>query len=139
MIKHIFGEFPDWAKLENPLLRYEVARKRPENTTRTRIMWTAGWVVSAFISIAAFGAGTCAWVARMVQAWRCLLHFIMVVGRGRQVAKRTHRTMECKFMNGSLSYCVLDSNDSQRYRSNAKPPTLVPVPKNGAHQFSHDK
>ena len=53
MFKRILGDIPDWAKLENPLLRYEVVRKRPENTTRKRILWMAGWV--AFLAFLLLG------------------------------------------------------------------------------------
>lgn len=31
MIKRVFGELPDWAKLENPILRYEIVRRQDKS------------------------------------------------------------------------------------------------------------
>lgn len=36
MIKRIMGELPTWAKLEHPLLRYELSRQKPHETRSSR-------------------------------------------------------------------------------------------------------
>lgn len=43
MIKRLFGELPTWAKLENPLLRYEITRRRDKS--ESRLGRIAGWVL----------------------------------------------------------------------------------------------
>ena len=47
MIKRIFGELPDWAKQENPLLRYELVRRQDKSQSSIgRIsMWVIGLTI----------------------------------------------------------------------------------------------
>ena len=47
MIKRIFGELPDWAKQENPLLRYEIVRRqdKSESPVGRILMWVIGLTV----------------------------------------------------------------------------------------------
>jgi hypothetical protein len=44
MIKRVFGELPSWARLDHPLLRYELARQKPSDNPRRRYS-TALWQI----------------------------------------------------------------------------------------------
>jgi hypothetical protein len=45
MLKRIFGELPDWAKQENPLLHYEIVRNKGQDSSSRRFMRVGGWVL----------------------------------------------------------------------------------------------
>jgi len=44
MIRRIFGELPEWAKAQHPLLRYELKRNQLEQDLRARLLRIMGWV-----------------------------------------------------------------------------------------------
>jgi hypothetical protein len=85
MIKRIFGDVPDWAKRENPLLRYEIIRNQPQTTTRSRVMRMTGWVLLlAFLLLLGYAIATDGFQRGLqmpytVDIWRMLFYPILVL------------------------------------------------------------
>lgn len=85
MIKRIFGDVPDWAKRENPLLRYEIVRNQAPATSRARILRMSGWVLLlAFLLLMGYAITTDGFQRGLqmpytVDIWRILFYPVLIL------------------------------------------------------------
>ncbi|MDQ7027495.1 MAG: hypothetical protein Q9P44_18280 [Anaerolineae bacterium] len=85
MIKRIFGDVPNWAKRENPLLRYEIVRNQPHLTSRARLVRMSGWaLIFAFLLLIGYAITTDGFQRGLqmpytVDIWRILFYPILIL------------------------------------------------------------
>jgi hypothetical protein len=85
MIKRIFGDVPDWAKRENPLLRYEIVRNQPQDSARARVMRMGGWVILlAFLLLLGYAITTNGFQRSLqmpytLDIWRMLFYPVLIL------------------------------------------------------------